>query len=674
MKISALFVSLFCMNALNVHAQDNSTYLSACEKDVSAEYRSGFLSYIYLSPLMDFMSQRATQVPACDQTTERYLTDSGDFSVPTSQYYQNQLFYSADISDCYNPVVRPNTDSLYVIGQFDLSKGPVLITHPQMSFPADPGELPQEASFSLQFVDPWTDSFFHVSPWGTGPTSTTEGSVDPRNPLAGDFSAGEYWLYWGDGDYADDLESNEDIDQSSLIKSTYQFSWMLGRITVPYDDLEKTRTLCRKLTSTSYEWVEGKGLVEIPLGLATWPANPCQLPECVNDNQAYKVDCTAIQASGFDVINYLDTAAQVLVDVPIPPDSIDQWYASQLSLIGVDSNTLGPSNMGFDQQQLDDITAGFNCAVNLFCGTPSLSNPIDPATLGFTVDPNRNEWIVPPKDVGDYGSKAVLRAYIAQLGLAADTRTYEFYPTAKTYANANPEFPNLISVVEIEDDQLETFEYMLIMDASIDQFCSDWSLTMYATDSSESAAKVLCSSFNNSCDQDGNFCVKAVGTSHRTWLGEKGAVKTVDDNGRSCYRVLISPNQPTDQDGTLNWLPSPNAPGQISETEASAIFQVTLRIFNGKFGPFQQHIPGWQLPCILKIEEGDPYPGCTGCEENVPGCLGDVSADGVVNSIDLAMVFSAWGDCADCIEDLDGNGTVNSIDLGMLLREWGPCD
>ncbi len=212
------------------------------------------------------------------------------------------------------------------------------------------------------------------------------------------------------------------------------------------------------------------------------------------------------------------------------------------------------------------------------------------------------------------------------------------------------------------------------MDASIDRFRSGWSLTMYVTDSAESEAQILCSTYDSSCDEDGNFCVKAVGTNHRTWLGGEGAVKTEDGQGRSCYRVLISPDPPPVEDTTLNWLPSPNAPRQISDGGDDAFFQVTLRVFNGKFGPSQQHIPGWQLPCILKLEDGESYPGCNGCLENVPGCLGDLSADGVVDSIDLSMIFAAWGDCRDCIEDLDGNGTVNARDLGALLRAGGPCD
>ncbi len=50
MRISALIVPLLCLTTSNAEAQDYSVYLPACGEDVSAEYRSGFLSYVYLSP------------------------------------------------------------------------------------------------------------------------------------------------------------------------------------------------------------------------------------------------------------------------------------------------------------------------------------------------------------------------------------------------------------------------------------------------------------------------------------------------------------------------------------------------------------------------------------------------------------------------------------------------
>lgn len=50
----------------------------------------------------------------------------------------------------------------------------------------------------------------------------------------------------------------------------------------------------------------------------------------------------------------------------------------------------------------------------------------------------------------------------------------------------------------------------------------------------------------------------------------------------------------------------------------------------------------------------------------------DLSGDGSVDGIDLALLLGAWGRCAEiCPADLDGDGVVNGIDLAMLLAAWG---
>lgn len=54
------------------------------------------------------------------------------------------------------------------------------------------------------------------------------------------------------------------------------------------------------------------------------------------------------------------------------------------------------------------------------------------------------------------------------------------------------------------------------------------------------------------------------------------------------------------------------------------------------------------------------------------GLLGDVSADGVVNTDDLNMVLGNFG-CAgtgDCTGDADGDGDSDSIDLNIILGNW----
>jgi Dockerin type I domain len=51
----------------------------------------------------------------------------------------------------------------------------------------------------------------------------------------------------------------------------------------------------------------------------------------------------------------------------------------------------------------------------------------------------------------------------------------------------------------------------------------------------------------------------------------------------------------------------------------------------------------------------------------------DLSADGTVNGIDLAILLAYWGPCLNppCGSDLNGDGVTNGLDLAMLLAAWG---
>ena len=56
-------------------------------------------------------------------------------------------------------------------------------------------------------------------------------------------------------------------------------------------------------------------------------------------------------------------------------------------------------------------------------------------------------------------------------------------------------------------------------------------------------------------------------------------------------------------------------------------------------------------------------------------CPGDVSGDGRVDSIDLAEILVAWGQCVGfgCPADVDRDGAVGARDLTILLAGWGEC-
>jgi hypothetical protein len=46
----------------------------------------------------------------------------------------------------------------------------------------------------------------------------------------------------------------------------------------------------------------------------------------------------------------------------------------------------------------------------------------------------------------------------------------------------------------------------------------------------------------------------------------------------------------------------------------------------------------------------------------------DLSGDGVVNSVDLAILIAAWNTPS---ADLSGDGITNSVDLAILIAAWG---
>jgi len=54
-------------------------------------------------------------------------------------------------------------------------------------------------------------------------------------------------------------------------------------------------------------------------------------------------------------------------------------------------------------------------------------------------------------------------------------------------------------------------------------------------------------------------------------------------------------------------------------------------------------------------------------------CLSDVNSDGVVDTVDFALVMAAYGPCPGCPEDVDGSGVVNDLDAQEVLMNLGPC-
>jgi len=58
----------------------------------------------------------------------------------------------------------------------------------------------------------------------------------------------------------------------------------------------------------------------------------------------------------------------------------------------------------------------------------------------------------------------------------------------------------------------------------------------------------------------------------------------------------------------------------------------------------------------------------------VISCLGDITGDHFVDSVDLAIVLGAWGSSGgEFGADINQDGIVNAADLAMVLGAWGVC-
>ncbi len=54
-------------------------------------------------------------------------------------------------------------------------------------------------------------------------------------------------------------------------------------------------------------------------------------------------------------------------------------------------------------------------------------------------------------------------------------------------------------------------------------------------------------------------------------------------------------------------------------------------------------------------------------------CPADLDGNCWVNTADLSILISQWGECEGCLADLNGNGWVNTADLSILISQWGEC-
>lgn len=646
----------FSVSAASVHEADEMIFDDYFGPNVlpssSSKFAAGFFSYVGVSPVMDFFSERACGIPltdCSDSTTQRVpsacTAENLSKDIPDDTFYVNQTFFVPSIATCENPVVRPDNGHLYVNAWYDLTNGPVRISSPALRFSDG-----SPAVFAIQFLDPLSNNIFHISPWGNlkAPYGVDGSIGENETATDGLYAADDYYLYWSQWDEKDDFLANSGIPARNLIESDNKLGWMLGRIIDKFDSPDPTRELCAEYCAVAMGWdAKTKTLTPLDVESVTYEPNP--LPE------GFSVTCGEIE----DPIEYLDYAASALGQITWPSGVVNDFYKNMMTSIGVDPDIGGPSSdTSLTKSDLAEIAAGFEYAESLLCGADSAEEIID--GYGFSEKP----WVNPLRITGSYGQRLFYRAMVAQQGFGAETTTYEYYPTAKTVSD--PSNSDLISY----NSDGEVQEYLIVMDASLDDVCSMWSLTMYYSDASQKTAAVLCENQNNSCSTDYGVCVTDIGTFHTSWNQTNGPIKFGDK-----YLILLSPNEPTgDLKGKVNWLPSPNQIDPTTDesiTDAAIYFNITLRVYNARIYGAKYLENGWTTPCILNFDRSNALP--LDCQDGASGCLGDINDDGIVNHHDLGQLLRNWGCSGACLGDLNGDQSVNGADVAVLISTWGDC-
>ncbi|MFN8112583.1 MAG: DUF1254 domain-containing protein [Solirubrobacterales bacterium] len=142
----------------------------------------GRQAYRYGLPLLEFMRVRKEQTSvACPD---------GKGSAPVNSFSNAKRFPDPEA----DTVVAPNTDTLYSIAHLDLSKGPIVLSHPGMG----------KRYFSFQLLDPYTNVIDFIG-------SRTTGS-----------KAGRFAISWTG-------KPAKSKPRMPVIKSKYRRVWVIGR-------------------------------------------------------------------------------------------------------------------------------------------------------------------------------------------------------------------------------------------------------------------------------------------------------------------------------------------------------------------------------------------------------------------------------------------------------------
>ena len=442
---------------------------ASAQSPVTAEQATaiGKQAYDYGFPLLEFNRVRR------EMTSVRCPDDMGNSPV-------NSFSHAGGFATpAQRTVVAPNTDTLYSITHLDLSKGPLVISYPDMG----------KRYYSFELLDPYTNVIDIPGLREDGPRA---GSIVIK--LKGDSAKGK-------------------PKGARVIKSAYEQVWVIGRtLATDAKDQRKAKRLMAKYSLTK---LNGKPARKFPKRCK--PGAPGTFP-------------TPTDGPGF--VSALNEAMAVS-----PPPKRDAPLLAQLKTVGIGAG-LSPDEAGLTPEALAALYKGVADEAAALPGRARLQ--------AFTSAQGSQGWLTLDPDIGDYGTDYELRAFLAVVGLGANTPDEAIYPTGITDGTG--------ALYNGLNDYRLTFPPGQEPPAKY-----FWSLTMY-----DSSGYLVDNPANR----------YTVGPTH------EGFVEQPDGS------IVIAIQGTDPGDPTVNWLPSP-----------PANFRLSLRLY----GPSKAAQRGYQPPGVVKV-------------------------------------------------------------------------
>ncbi|MFK0087314.1 DUF1254 domain-containing protein [Pseudomonas sp. NPDC090755] len=338
-------------------------------------------AYVYAYPIvtMDVSQRQATNVADAASVPMR---------APLDQFAHVRSYPRAETRD----VVRLNFDTLYSSAWVDLSRGPVVLSVPDMA----------DRYYLLPMLDMWTDVFAVVGSRTTGSKAGHYALVPPG--WVGELPAGMLKI----------------VAPTSMI-------WILGRTqTNGPADYEKVRKVQDSYTLTPLaQW----GKAAVPRTAAA--------PDAAIDNTTPPLR----QVNALDGVTVLSRLAGLMAKYP--PHANDYPILARLRRIGLEpGKPFDPARL--DAQVVDTInTAGRDALAGL-----------RQASLRRAGLEQRNGWASALRTVGTYGTSYEMRARASLIGLGANLPEDAIYPASFTDGDGKPYDGSNRYVLHFEKDGL----------------------------------------------------------------------------------------------------------------------------------------------------------------------------------------------------------------------------